>query len=89
LGFVDASADVAAGDVEPLGQHLGEFAAEFGGGGLGDQLVEDRMLRDGESAPAAFQVLEYLQKLLGGQCVERHLGQILAGSLVAVEHRRH
>lgn len=68
-GLVDPTIGFAAGDAQSVGQHTGEFAADFSRGGLAVDLADQRMTRHRQPAHLAFQELEVGESVRGGQSV--------------------
>ena len=75
VGFLDALVGVASGDAQPVGQHMGELAADLRRGGLLVHLVDQRMARHRQPAHVVFEALQQCQSLRCGQRIERQVSQ--------------
>jgi hypothetical protein len=68
-GLGHSSAGFGAGDVQPVGQRVGQPAAQFFGRGLLSQLIDQLMARRAEPSCLLLEALQQRQPLRGGQRV--------------------
>jgi hypothetical protein len=86
-GFLDAPVGLAAGDAQPVGQHVGELAADLRRAGLLVHTVDQRIPRHRQPAAILFQAFEQPQPLRCGQRVERQVSQTRDRLAQRVERR--
>ena len=69
-GLVDAPPGLLGVDQRPLGDRVGQLAAQLLGGGQPGQLIDQRMLSRGQPAAHPLHPLQQDQTLTGGQVLE-------------------